>query len=266
MSKDKTKKRTDNKTEEVCAVESISSADVSGFRMDSNSNIPETGERISKNTLNVWILLGVLVVLGIVVIAGAIHAQLSIPANVGYPLEGEERQAVIDRNSPLTDYVYLTPNATFPREDTIKKITIHHMGGTNTLEKVGSMFQDRDRQASSNYAIDVDGNVALYVEEDNRAWTSSNKNNDHQAITIEVANDVEDKTWHVGDKTYNKLIDLIVDICKRNGIEELNYTGDANGNLTYHQMFNYKTDCPGPYMISKMDDIADEVNKRLKGE
>ena len=31
--------------------------------------------------------------------------------------------------------------------------------------------------------------MALYVEEGNRAWTSSSPENDHQAVTIEVAND-----------------------------------------------------------------------------
>ena len=59
-----------------------------------------------------------------------------------------------------------------------------------------------------------------------------------------------------------KLIDLCVDICKRNGIAKLNYTGDKNGNLTRHNMFA-ATVCPGPYLQSKFPYIAEEVNKRL---
>jgi TusA-related sulfurtransferase len=60
----------------------------------------------------------------------------------------------------------------------------------------------------------------------------------------------------------NKLIDLCVDICKRNGITALNFTGDKNGNLTMHKWFA-ATSCPGPYLESKFPYIASEVNKKL---
>ncbi len=104
--------------------------------------------------------------------------------------------------------------------------------------------------------------MGMYVEEKNRAWTSSSAANDNQAITIEVANDQIGGDWHVSDKALNKLIDLCVDICQRNGIEKLNYTGDATGNLTRHNMFA-STSCPGPYLQSKFPYITEEVNKRL---
>ncbi len=58
------------------------------------------------------------------------------------------------------------------------------------------------------------------------------------------------------------MIDLCVDICQRNGIKALNYTGDAKGNLTEHRMF-MATTCPGPYLHARMSRIAAEVNKRL---
>lgn len=85
----------------------------------------------------------------------------------------------------------------------------------------------------------------MYVEEKNRSWCSSNANNDNQAITIEVANDEYGGDWHVSDKALDKLIELCIDICKRNGIEKLIYTGDATGNLTRHNMFA-ATLCPRP--------------------
>ena len=110
--------------------------------------------------------------------------------------------------------------------------------------------------------LDSNGEVGLYVEEHNRSWCSCNSSNDHQAITIEVANDGGAPNWHVSDKALNKLVDLCVDICKRNGIKQLNYTGDANGNLTMHKYFT-ATECPGPYLESKFPWIADKVNKKL---
>ena len=165
-------------------------------------------------------------------------------------------------NSPLVNYIKLSPNMNAPRKNAIKKITIHHMAGNASIESVGEMFARPSRAASSNYGIGTDGRVAMYVEEKNRSWCSSSAENDHQAITIEVANDEVGGNWHVSDKALAKLIDLCVDICKRNGIEKLNYTGDKSGNLTMHKWFA-ATECPGPYLESKFPYIADEVNKRL---
>lgn len=189
-----------------------------------------------------------------------------LPDTVGRTLTQQELAQVMDRNSPLTSYVYLSPNATFPREDAICKITIHHMADDIPLERLGEVFAQQDRQASSNYAIDGQGRVALYVEESNRAWTSSNPDNDHQAVTIEVANDETGGDWHVSDAAYEALIELCVDICRRNGMTELVYTGDEGGTLTIHKMFNPDTVCPGPYLERRMPDIAAEVTRRLTQE
>lgn len=136
------------------------------------------------------------------------------------------------------------------------------MAGNLTVKQIGNIFAPASRRASSNYGIDSNGRVGMYVEEKNRAWTSGSADNDHQAITIEVANSKSGNPWPVSDKALNKLIELCVDICRRNGIDRLNYTGDASGNFTRHNMFQ-ATACPGPYLISKMPYIADEVNRRL---
>lgn len=166
-------------------------------------------------------------------------------------------------NSALAEYVCLSPNATSPRENKITKITIHHMAANLSLTEVGSLFSQTERKASSNYAIDSSGRIGLYVLEKDRAWSSSNSENDSQAVTIEVANDETGGMWHVSDAAYNSLIDLCVDICRRNDIKELDFTGDADGNLTIHKMFDSNTQCPGPYLESRMKDIADEVNRQL---
>lgn len=165
-------------------------------------------------------------------------------------------------NSKLVNYKRLSPNCNKPRNHKIDKITIHHMAGNLTVEQCGAVFAPTSRQASSNYGIGSDGRVGLYVDEANRSWCSSNAANDHRAITIEVANDGGAPNWHVSDKALSKLIELCVDICKRNGIKKLNYTGDTSGNLTMHKWFA-ATGCPGPYLESKFKYIANEVNKRL---
>ena len=165
-------------------------------------------------------------------------------------------------NSNLINYTHLSPNCNKPRNHKIDKITIHHMAGNLSVERCGELFGNASRQASSNYGIGSDGRVGLYVDEANRAWTSGNAENDHRAITIEVANDGGSPDWHVSDNALAKLIDLCVDICTRNGIEELNFTGDKSGNLTMHKMFQ-ATACPGKYLESKFPYIAEQVNKKL---
>lgn len=164
-------------------------------------------------------------------------------------------------NSKLVNYIKLSPNYS-KRPGAITKITIHHMAGNLTVEQCGNIFASSVRQASSNYGIGTDGRVGMYVEEKNRAWTSSNKANDNVAVTIEVAND-GGAGWSVSKAAYDKLIDLCVDICERNGIKQLNYTGDRNGNLTMHCMFT-ATSCPGDYLKARFPQIAQEVNERLK--
>lgn len=212
----------------------------------------------------VWLLLAAFAALAAIVLLAWRFAGTKIPENVGRPLTAEEQAEIIARNSPLTEYVYLSGNADFPREDTVKKITIHHMADDIPLERLGEVFAEADRRASSNYAIDTRGRVALYVEEANRAWTSGSPENDHQAVTIEVANDETGGDWHVSDASYKALLTLCTDICLRNGIETLMYTGDPEGNLTIHKMFSDKTECPGPYLERKMPEIAEEVNRRLE--
>lgn len=165
-------------------------------------------------------------------------------------------------NSSLAVYKKLSPNCSKPRNQKITKITIHHMAGNLTIERCGELFAAPSRKASSNYGIGSDGRVGLYVEEANRSWCSGNADNDNKAITIEVANDGGAPDWHVSDKALTSLIELCVDICKRNGIQKLNFTGNKNGNLTMHSYFQ-ATACPGPYLKSKFQYIADEVNKRL---
>lgn len=165
-------------------------------------------------------------------------------------------------NSKYVEYTRLSPNCS-PRTAPISKITIHHMAVVNgSLEGVGARFADPNSYASANYGIDSDGRVALYVDESKRSWCSSSSENDNVSITIECANSAAYPDWPISDKCYAKLIDLCVDICERNGIQALNYTGDTKGNLTRHNMFT-QTVCPGPYLQARFPQIAEEVNKRL---
>ena len=146
----------------------------------------------------------------------------------------------------------------------ICKITPHHMAGRLTAAQCANIFKNPARQASSNYGIGYNGEIACYVDEENRAWTSSNRANDCQAITIEVANSSTGGDWPISDASWNALVKLCVDICRRHGFR-LEYDGTPNGSLTRHDMFA-NTNCPGPYLKSRLPELARVVNAKLDGQ
>lgn len=173
-------------------------------------------------------------------------------------------------NSPLVDYVKLSPNHSGQRTHAIDTITIHCVVGQASVESLGNVFAPTSRQASSNYGVGFDGRIGMYVEEKNRSWCSSSRTNDQRAITIEVASDTTEP-YAVTEAAYEATIRLVADICLRNGIKKLVWSTDKNTrvnhldgcNMTVHRDFA-NTSCPGTYLYNRMGDIAKRVNALLE--
>lgn len=171
-------------------------------------------------------------------------------------------------NSSLVSYTKISPNKSSPRNHAIDTITIHCVVGQCSVETLGEVFAPTSRQASSNYGIGYDGRIGMYVEEKDRSWCSSNAANDNRAITIEVASDTT-HPYAVNSAAYAALLNLLTDICKRNGIKQLLWKADKSligqpdkQNMTVHRWFANKA-CPGDYLYNRHSEIAAEVNKRL---
>lgn len=177
-------------------------------------------------------------------------------------------------NSPLVAYTKLSPNHSGERTHSIDRITPHCVVGQLSAESICGCFTSKDRQASCNYGIGTDGRVSLCVEEKNRSWCSSSGSNDQRAITIECASD-KTAPYAMNGKVYASLINLCVDICKRNGKKKLLWFGDKDKTLNYepkademvitvHRWFANKS-CPGDWLYERLGDLAIEVTKRLGG-
>lgn len=171
-------------------------------------------------------------------------------------------------NSPLVTYKRITKNRTSPRNHAIDTITIHCIVGQWTAKQGCDYFATTDRECSSNYVVGRDGSIGLSVEEKDRSWCSSSRDNDHRAITIEVASDTE-HPYAVTAEAYDALIRLVADICKRNGIKKLLWKADksligqvSKQNMTVHRWFANKA-CPGEYLYERHSDIAKKVNALL---
>ena len=145
------------------------------------------------------------------------------------------------------------------RKSKIRKITIHHMAGNMGATSCANMH--KNGSASANYYIGTDGTIVGGVRENRRAWTSSNGDNDHQAITFEVANNSGAPNWTISNAAYNSMIALCRDICSRYGISA-EYNGSSSGSLTTHKMFA-STACPGPYIEGKLKN--GQIAKDIKG-
>ena len=174
-------------------------------------------------------------------------------------------------NSPLASYVALSPNHSGERNHKIDTITIHCVVGQLTVEALGNIFLPEARKASSNYGVGVDGRIGMYVEEKNHSWCSSSPENDHRAVTIEVASDAT-HPYAVNDVAFAAMLDLITDICRRNHIKALLWEGDPTligqverQNMTVHRWFSTK-ECPGEYLYSRHGEIAAEVTRRLQAD
>lgn len=144
----------------------------------------------------------------------------------------------------------------------ISKITIHHMAGVMGAKECAEYHRTSDVEASANYYIGDDGAICSGVPEDRRAWTSSNRWNDEQAITIEVSNSSGAPNWEISSSAYNSLIALCADICKRYSIKP-HYDGTRNATLTLHSFYE-ATACPGPYLTSLIKSC--KVEKDIKAK
>src|SRR5574344_655301 len=175
-------------------------------------------------------------------------------------------------NSSLVTHTKLSPNHSGRRTHTIDRITPHCVVGQFSVEKICACFADKNRKASCNYAIGFDGKIGLCVDEQNRSLCSSSRDNDQRAVTIECASD-SFAPYKMTDKVFNSLVELCVDICRRNGKNKLIWIADKEKALNYqlknnemlltvHRWFARK-ECPGEWLIERLGSLSDEVNAKL---
>ena len=184
-------------------------------------------------------------------------------------------------DSPLAKCAMWTGNNTFPRQTKKKPsqytIIPHCIAGNPTAEAQAVAFQNPNRGASSHYVIDSKGVIVQCVPEDCRAWTTGGDLNvkgltgaqmDHESITMEIANCAVGEPWPMTAEAINSLVLLIVDICKRNGIPSVKWTGNKfdagtdKQNVAAHRWFARKS-CPGNFLYNNMKAVCDTVNYYL---
>ena len=179
-------------------------------------------------------------------------------------------------NSSLADVTIKVPKSkTYgTRTHKIDSVAIHHMAGKLTAKQCGDYFKNSNRTACSNYGIGYDGKIGLYADESLAPHCTSNRGVDNRAVAIEVSNSKNGSPWPVSDKSVDALVNLLVDICIRNGIPSLKFKNDkaygikaskggsvSEQNVFLHEWFANK-ECPGPSLKKKIPDIVNRENKK----
>lgn len=141
----------------------------------------------------------------------------------------------------------------------VSMVTLHHVAAVTNVAVVGRGWQNPGRGASSHYGVN-NKDVAQYVPENAIAWTNKNWNANASSVTIEVCNSGGAPNWEVSNESLNTTIWLVADIAKRYNL----YPLVVGTTLTYHSMYA-NTNCPGPYLLARMQYIADEANNVING-
>lgn len=175
--------------------------------------------------------------------------------------------------SKLSKYNNITLEKSNERTGRITRLT-PHVFVNNVTAKRGVDYMAAIENASVNYVVGTDG-VGCNIPEDRRAWTSSSRDNDMQAITIEIASD-NTHPYRMRNSVIDTFIELVVDICKRYNRDKVVYISDKSKALayqvkdnellvTFHKWFG-ATACPGLWFLDNAKDIFDKINEKLQGK
>lgn len=150
------------------------------------------------------------------------------------------------------------------RTDRIKGVMLHHNAGVDAFGQATAP----GREVSAHYWITNSGDILPNIDENRRAWTSGHPaypagaQADHRFITFEISNSRSGGNWPISDKALWAVIRLIADIFKRHNLGRVT-RGTLSG-LAVHRDF-VATECPGSYIMSKLDFIIKEANNIISG-
>lgn len=147
------------------------------------------------------------------------------------------------------------------KQNKIEDIIIHWVGNANTSaianrNYFNNLSKTHATYASSHYIIGLNGEVIRCIPDNEVAFHSGSYSENRRSIGIENCH--PDWNGKFNDKTYNSLIQLCVELCKK-------YNIDVN-HIKTHNMITGKN-CP-KYYVEHRDEwnkLISDVNKALTG-
>ena len=148
----------------------------------------------------------------------------------------------------------------------INGVVIHHVAGTNGL---GYVANKNTRNSHPTYHIANSGAVTGVVHPDRRPFSTGGAP-DPNAVTFEIDNSSAGGDWPVSPAALEALIDVIVyhgSQSPRAGkgfAKNLPAVKQSEFFIAWHSQYS-ATACPGPFIMSQLDYIVTECNKRALG-
>jgi hypothetical protein len=148
----------------------------------------------------------------------------------------------------------------------INGVVIHHVAGTNGLNYVANA---NTRNSHPTYHISNSGAVTGIVNPDRRPY-STGGTPDPNAVTFEIDNSSVGGDWPVSAAALESLIDVIVFHASQSPRAGRGFAKNepkvkqAEFFIAWHSQYK-ATACPGPFIMSQLDYIVAECNKRASG-
>lgn len=148
---------------------------------------------------------------------------------------------------------------------TIQGSIIHHVAGGNGLMYVANW---NSRGSHPTYHVAKDGKVSGIVHPVRQPYSTGHEV-DNIAITFEIDNSTGAPNWEVTDASLEAVIEVILHHYRQSGRKGFakNIVGKAQSEFFIGWHSQYKaTACPGPYVLSKIDWLVSELNRRVNNQ
>lgn len=146
------------------------------------------------------------------------------------------------------------------KQNKIENIVVHWVGNANTSAIANRNYFENLKsthttQASAHYIIGLKGEIIRCIPENEVAFHSGNSEMNRKSIGIENCH--PDWNGKFNSNTYNSLVELCVDICKRYGLNE--------NNIIRHYDVTGK-ECPKYYVKNpnEWNKFKEDVRKKLQ--
>jgi peptidoglycan hydrolase-like protein with peptidoglycan-binding domain len=145
----------------------------------------------------------------------------------------------------------------------INGVVIHHVAGTNGLSYVANA---NSRNSHPTYHIANSGAVTGIVNPERRPY-STGGDPDSSAVSFEIDNSSVGGDWPISPAALEALIDVIVfhasisPRANRGFAKNIKNQVQREFFIAWHQQY-VATACPGPFVISQLDYIVAECNRR----
>jgi CW_7 repeat/N-acetylmuramoyl-L-alanine amidase len=144
----------------------------------------------------------------------------------------------------------------------IQGAILHHGAGPSVLGYVANW---NSRNSHPNYHVAQNGDVSGIVHPTRQAFSTAH-DVDNISITFEIDNSTGAPNWEITDDSFEAIIQVLLHHYKESGrkgfAKNIRGVNQTEFFIGWHAQYK-ATACPGPYILSKIDWLVAELNRRV---